>query len=54
MSANTSRRFFSFMIHNRGVPLVSVNLGSSTLVSVLELRGQIISPYGANALGSKV
>jgi hypothetical protein len=31
-----------------------VNLGSSTLVSALEVRGQIISPYGANAFGSNV
>jgi hypothetical protein len=54
MSANTSRRFFSFMIHNRGVPLVSINLGSSTPVSALDVRGEMISPYGANAFRSKV
>jgi hypothetical protein len=53
MSANTSPRFFKSMIHNRGVPFVSVNLGSSTLVSALDVRGRMISPYGENAFGSK-
>jgi hypothetical protein len=41
------------MIHNRGVPFVSVNLGSSTAVSALDVHGRMISPYGANAFGSK-